>query len=206
MKTDLKIVIADDHELVRLGIERTIQENEIAEVVGKFSDGKKLLQGLNSIAANFIIIDINMPNLNGIETAEQLLIRFPKIAILVVSQYEDIGLIKKLKKMGVKGHLPKSFDQNQLIEAILTIRNKEDFFPLLDNNNDDKRINRFKLTSRELEIIYLLAMGNTTKDMAVKLELSDYTIDTHRKNITRKTNAKSPLAIINLAKELNLID
>jgi DNA-binding NarL/FixJ family response regulator len=115
-------------------------------------------------------------------------------------------MIKKLKDMGVKGHLPKTFDQNQLIEAILTIKNMQDFFPLLDKNNNFKPPNRFKLTSRELEIIYLIAVGNTTKEMAAKLKLSDYTIDTHRKNIIRKTNAKSTLEVLNLAKELNLID
>lgn len=202
MKTNLKILIADDHNLIISGIETIIENNQLGEIVAKANDGKELLLKLNVTVVNFIILDINMPNLNGIETAEKVLSRFPLMKILIISQYENLELIKKLKVMGVKGYLSKSFEEALFVKAIKQIEKGTDFFPLLDIKKENNPKNIFNLTQREIEVINLISNQFSTKEIAKELFLSEYTVETHRKNICRKTGAKTTIAFLNLSKEL----
>ncbi len=198
-----KIIIADDHRLICSALEQIITDNFINTEIVKVHDGKQVLEKLNSFQANLIILDINMPNLNGLETAEIILSRYPKMKILVVSQNENSSLIKKLKVMGVKGYLPKTFDQELFIEAIQSIQNDQLFFPINELKNDILK-DRYNLTAREIEVIYLIIKGLNTKEMAAYLKISAYTVDTHRKNIASKTGAKTPINLILLLDEMGL--
>jgi len=171
-------------------------------VVGIAEDGKKLIQMLNSTKADLIILDINMPNLNGMETAEIVLRRFPKMKILIVSQYEGFELMNKMKMMGILGYLPKTFNQDLIIDAINSLKNNVNFFPLLENYLPSKKSNKYNLTSREIEIIQLVCKGNSTKKISETLKLSHYTIETHRKNIVRKTGSKNILELVKILEEL----
>lgn len=202
MKNTQRILIADDHNLIISGIETIIENNKLGEVVAKVNDGKELLLKLNSTPVNLIILDINMPNLNGIETTEKVLARFPLMKILIISQYENLELIKKLKLMGVKGYLSKTFEEELFIEAIKNIQKGFGFFPLLEIKNDVNATNIYNLTNREVEVINLISNELSTKEIAKTLFLSEYTIQTHRKNIIRKTGAKTTIAFLNLSKEL----
>ena len=204
MKNTQRILIADDHNLIISGIETIIENNKLGTVVAKVNDGKELLLKLNSTAVNLIILDINMPNLNGIETAEKVLSRFPKMKILIISQLENVELIKKLKLMGVKGYLCKTFEEKTFVDAIINIQNGIDFFPLLEIkiNSNSPKPNIYNLTSREIEVINLISSEFSTKEIAQALFLSEYTIQTHRKNIIKKTGAKTTIAFLNLSKEL----
>lgn len=202
MKNNQRILIADDHNLILSGIETMIENNQLGEIVAKANDGKELLLKLNSIPVNFIILDINMPNLNGLETAEKVLARFPLMKILIISQYENLELIKKLKLIGVKGYLSKSFEEELFVEAIKEIWNGSLFFPLLELKKDVNSTNIYNLTQREVEVINLISNELSTKEIAKALFLSEYTIETHRKNIIRKTGAKTTIAFLHLSKEL----
>jgi DNA-binding NarL/FixJ family response regulator len=202
MKNTQRILIADDHNLIISGIETIIENNKLGEIVAKVNDGKELLLKLNSTSVNLIILDINMPNLNGIETAEKVLARYPLMKILIISQYENLELIKKLKLMGVKGYLSKTFEEELFIEAIKNIHKGMDFFPLLEIKKEVNSTNIYNLTNREVEVINLISNELSTKEIAKTLFLSEYTIQTHRKNIIRKTGAKTTIAFLNLSKEL----
>lgn len=202
MKNTQRILIADDHNLIISGIETIIKNNKLGEIVAKVNDGKELLLKLNSTSVNLIILDINMPNLNGIETAEKVLARYPLMKILIISQYENLELIKKLKSMGVKGYLSKTFEEELFIEAIKNIQKGFDFFPLLEIKKEVNSTNIYNLTNREVEVINLISNELSTKEIAKTLFLSEYTIQTHRKNIIRKTGAKTTIAFLNLSKEL----
>ncbi len=203
MKADYKIIIADDHQLICSAIEQIITDNFLNTKIVKVHDGKQVLEKLNSFQANLIILDINMPKLNGLETAEIILSRYPNMKILVVSQNENNSLIKKLKDIGVKGYLPKTFEQELLIEAIYSIQNDELFFPLSEIKNDILK-DKYNLTVREIEVIYLIIKGMNTKEIATSLDISAYTVDTHRKNISRKTGAKTPVNLILLLDEMGV--
>jgi DNA-binding NarL/FixJ family response regulator len=202
MRNTQRILIADDHNLIISGIETIIENNKLGEIVAKVNDGKELLLKLNSTSVNLIILDINMPNLNGIETAEKVLARYPLMKILIISQYENLELIKKLKLMGVKGYLSKTFEEELFIEAIKNIHKGMDFFPLLEIKKEVNSTNIYNLTNREVEVINLISNELSTKEIAKTLFLSEYTIQTHRKNIIRKTGAKTTIAFLNLSKEL----
>jgi len=198
-----KIIIADDHQLICSAIEQIITDNFLSTEIVKVNDGKQVLEKLNSFQANLIILDINMPNLNGLETADIILSRYPNMKILVVSQNENYSLIKKLKDLGVKGYLPKTFEQELLIEAIYSILHEKLFFPLNETKNETLK-DIYNLTAREIEVIFLIVKGMNTKEIAASLDISAYTVDTHRKNISRKTGAKTPVNLILLLDEMGL--
>lgn len=200
-----KIVIADDHKLIISGIKQIIEVNGLGTVVAQANDGLELLQLLKETAVDLLILDINMPKLNGIEAAEKILKRHPTISILMLSQYENVELIKKLKTLGVNGYLTKIFEISQLVEAINEISDNQLYFPSLKNESNFKETDKHELTKREEEIIKLLAVGKTSKEIADILFLSEYTIETHRKNIMRKLEVNSIIALLNKAKDLGYI-
>lgn len=201
MTTQYNIAIADDHKLILSGIRNIIQDNKLGTIVGEVNNGLQMLKLLQQENIDMVILDINMPELNGIETAKKVVQLYPEIAILMLSQYENIELIKELKSIGVKGYLSKNFETNQLIESINTIRQDKIYFPSLVSENNLIVIDKTNLTSREIEIISLISKGKTSKEIAAQLFLSQYTIETHRKNCMRKLGVNSIINLINVSKE-----
>ncbi|WP_313215090.1 response regulator transcription factor, partial [Soonwooa sp.] len=140
----------------------------------------------------FIILDINMPELNGLDAALKIRELYSRIPIMVVSMNEDWTIIEKLKKIGVNGFIPKSFENEDLQTAISQILKGEDYFPTIINS---KFFQKKQLSQREVEIIKLIIDGKSSREIAELLKLSVFTVDTHRKNIGRKTGAKSALQL-----------
>ena len=199
------IVIADDHKLIISGISHIIATNNLGKIISEVYDGVELLQFLQNNEVDLAIIDINMPELNGIEAAKKIIQLYPNISILMLSQYENIELIKKLKTIGIKGYLSKNFEITELIAAIKTIKENDVFFPSLDAVRGILKKDKFHLSAREIEIISLIAEGKTSKEIANELILSEYTIETHRRNCMRKLEVNSIITLINKAKELGYI-
>jgi DNA-binding NarL/FixJ family response regulator len=208
-----KIIIADDHKLLADGIEEIINQNNLGEVIAKATDGKVLLQLLNSNKPDLVLLDINMPNLDGYDTASMVKLRHENIKIIIISQQEGKEMVQKFYDLGVDGYLSKSFERNDFIHAIIKVKTGEKVFPLLEkdllaerkqNTNFKNGENTFNLSEREKEIIKLISSGLTTNQIALKLFLSEYTVETHRKNIGKKTGANSPCLITNFAIEHNL--
>lgn len=206
-----KIIIADDHTLFADGLEQIIQSLEDFEVIAKVTDGKMLLQKLNRAVPDIILMDINMPYLNGMEAAEKILRLFPKIKIIFISMYSSVKLVDEAKNIGASGFIIKNITAPELKEAIISVKNGTTIYPgpALPGNsstppNDDPFLLQYKLTPKEVQIIKLIKEGNATKQVATLLELSTYTIETHRKNINRKLSVRSTAELIAMAHKLNI--
>lgn len=206
-----KIIIADDHTLFADGLEQIVQSLEAFEVIAKVTDGKMLLQKLNAAIPDIILMDINMPWLNGMEAAEKIAQQFPQIKIIFISMYSNAQLIEQAKILGARGFIMKNITAPELKETIISIKNgavvyagltaaSNDAIP----QTDDPFLLQYKLTPKEVQIIKLIKEGNATKQIAALLELSTYTIETHRKNINRKLNVRSTAELTAITHKFNI--
>lgn len=206
MSKSTKLIIADDHLLFTEGIENILGMMPGFEVIAKVSNGKALLHMLNTLIPDIVLMDINMPILNGLEAAAFIRKSHPEVKIVFVSMYRSAQLIEQAKALGASGFLLKDITAPVLKESILAVRNGEQVFLEWEEPNHSKEIAfyndpfmlAYKLSQRELEIIKLIKDGFSTKQIAQTLELSVYTVETHRKNINRKMGVKSPTELLAL--------
>lgn len=199
------IAIADDHNLILSGIRNIILDNDLGTIIGEANNGIKLLQLLQNVKPNLVILDVNMPELNGVQTAKKITEMYPNISILMLSLYENIPLIKELHAIGVKGYLSKSFEIHELVNSIKTIKNGQESFPNFKNESLSLHQEKTKLTSREIEVLSLIAQGQKSKDIAINLYLSQYTVETHRKNLMRKLEVNSISSLLHVARDLGYL-
>lgn len=209
---EYNIIIADDHKMLSDGLETIIHESGLGVVMAKVNNGKDLLRKLNSTQVALVILDVNMPVMDGLEAAEFIKLRYPQVKILVVSQHESIAVIEKFRSLNVEGYLPKSMERADLVNAIEKIKNNEKVFFTPEDVSDKKgkqllflNNDKYNLSEREYEIVLMIVKGMTTRQIAQKLYLSEYTVETHRKNIGRKTGAHNPAAIVKFAMENKII-
>ena len=206
----IKIIIADDHTLFINGLQLLLHDQDWIEVIDIAHDGKELLNILPKTQPDLILLDINMPVLNGLDTARYIKQSFPFIKLIMLSTYNEEHLIDKAKQTGVNGYLLKNSSKDELLQTIRLVMNNQTSFPYLqpkEENIFDKQDNflkQFNLTKRETEIILLLKDNFTNQQIADKLFLSIYTVETHRKNIMQKLGLKSPAALMKFIIENNL--
>ena len=205
IENEYNIAIADDHRLILSGIRNIILDNNLGNIIGEVNNGLQMLQLLQNKKPNLVILDVNMPELNGVQTAKKITEMYPNISILMLSQYENIQLIKELKSIGVKGYLSKNFEIDQLIDSIETIKQGREYFPSFTQEYLSLNKDKINLTSREIEVLSLIALGEKSKEIACQLFLSQYTVDTHRKNLMRKLDVNSVSGLLNVARDLGYI-
>lgn len=207
------VIIADDHVLFADGLEQLVHSLEGFRVTGKVTDGKMLMQKLNTVSTDIILMDINMPYLNGIEAAQKVLSLYPKIKIVFISMYYNLQLMNQAKETGATGYIMKDVTAVVLKEAIINAKNGiQTFLPpvakdtLLNDmmKDQDPFVLHHKLSPREMDIIHLIKEGNSTKQVAALLELSVFTVETHRKNINRKLKVQSTAELVALMHKFNL--
>lgn len=209
----IKILIADDHDIVLEGYKSILSEIPNMEVVGKAANGKEVLYMLQSNLVDIVLMDLNMPQMDGIEATEKVKELFPNVKILVLTMLGDSMHIKKLIDLGVDGYLLKNSDKATLIRAIESVYEGKSFF---DGEVTKTILNRFKqkieiddeevfLSDRELEIITQIALGLSTAEISEKLFISPHTVKTHRKNINFKLGIHNPAELLIFAKKKNLI-
>ena len=210
MASTINVIIAEDHPTFSFGIEQNLSNFENISIIGKASNGKQLMQMLNSLTPNLILLDIMMPYMTGIEAAVQIKRKAPSIKIIFITMYEDSHIIEQCKECG-DGYISKSTTVNELIKAINTVTCENGKYFLkatINSQNDiyaDDLVKKYKLTKREIELIQLLKNGKTTKEIAQKLFLSTLTIETHRKNIFRKLQVKNIAEMISFATNNSII-
>ncbi|SDD21358.1 response regulator [Niabella drilacis] len=205
-----RIIIADDHTLFADGLEQIVQSLDTFDVIGKVTDGKMLMQKLNTDVPDMILMDVNMPFLNGMEAAQKILSRFPKMKIIFISMYNNAQLTEQAKKMGAAGFIMKDVTAPVLKEAILNVNKGLTAFPVATAQvivpgfpeEEDPFLLRYKLSPRELDILQLIKEGKASKQIAGILDLSVYTVETHRKNIHRKLHVQSTAELIALAHKM----
>jgi DNA-binding NarL/FixJ family response regulator len=211
--TKLKILIVDDHQILIDGIEAMLQDVDNFEVVGKLLDGKIALSYLMHNQVDILLTDLYMPKMTGIELTQKVKKDFPEVKVLALSVSYDVSIVHDLMDAGISGFILKTIGRSELIEAINEVSRGNVYFSRevsneilrsLANRNDSEE-ETYRLTDREIEILKLIAQEFSNADIAKQLYISERTVETHRKNIYRKTNTKTIVGLIKYAVERKLI-
>ena len=194
----LKVVISDDHQIVRQGLRALLEKEADIEVVGEAEDGRATMRMASELLPDVIIMDISMPDLNGIEATRAITARRPKIKVIALSIYSNKRFIANMLKAGASGYLLKNCAFNELVDAIRAVSMNNTYLSpsicgvvvkdYVDSQAGDSSAFSV-LTAREREVLQLIAEGKTTRTIASSLNLSIKTIETYRQQIMDKVNA-----------------
>lgn len=199
----LRILIADDHDVARRGIRALLENHPGWQVCGEAKDGRETVELAAELKPDLILVDIGMPNLNGLEATRQILAVSPAAMILILTMHDTDQVVRDVLRAGARGFLLKSDAGRDLIAAVEALQQRRTFFTTKVSQmvlsgflNRDQQpslddLNGNVLTSREREVIQLLAEGKTSKEVAVALNLSIKTAETHRTNLMRKLDLHS---------------
>ncbi len=201
----IKLIIADDHQVFLDGIIELISKEDHIEVMGQANTGKQVLELLQTNTPDIILMDINMPEMDGIETTQMVKQKYPELKIIMLTMHETHQYIRKLLETGVDGYLLKTTSKNELIEAIKTVMDGKNYYgkavqdTFMNSFNSNKVVSDIKLTRREKEILELICEELSTNEIAEKLFISAYTVETHRKNLLSKTGSKNVAGLVKFA-------
>jgi DNA-binding NarL/FixJ family response regulator len=205
-----RLIIADDHPLLIEGLTKVLVEIEGLEVLDSARNGRQLLDRLRRLPVDLVLLDLNMPQMDGIDTLKMLRTEFPKVKTLVFTNYNQPKLIREVTLLGARGFLLKNSSSTILKEAVLAVLAGKTWFkdepavePVSELLTDDFT-KKYQVTRREVEILRKIAKGHTTKEIGEQLFVSEFTINAHRRNICRKLNIYTPVGLVNFAKEHGL--
>lgn len=198
----IRIILSEDHAVMRRGLRLILQEQPDFEVVGEASDGREAVALAENLKPDVAVLDITMPNLNGIEAAKLISVKQLGTSIVMLSMHADESFVLRALKAGARAYVLKDARENDLISAIrLVFEGKSFFSPAVSRTLVEDYVRQLQdkdiedsyelLTLREREVLQLVAEGKTNKDIASMLNLSLYTIETHRSNILEKLNLHS---------------
>ena len=210
----IKLLIADDHTMFLQGIVSLLEQEQNITIVGKAINGIEALKIVKNTDIDFIILDITMPEMDGIQLSKILKKNHPNIKILIVSTHSNVMVISRLIRIGVNGYLLKNAEKEDLLKAINTIASGENYFAeelqekhFINSTKIEKQIsNLTELSSREKEILILIAQEYNTAEIAEKTFISLNTVNTHRRNLLSKLNAKNTAGLVKYAVENGLVD
>ena len=213
----IKIVIADDQVIVAEGIGVMLEQQEDFELMGIASNGEKLLHMLNSVQPHMVLLDLNMPVLDGFATCTQIREKFPEIIVVALTTYDDDKMRQRIKAAGAAGMLLKYTSSTDLaVKLRLIMASGYNGTFVSDESGDkteiDEQTNRndvfllkHKISERELDVVRLIADGLNSEEIAKKLFLSEHTIKTHRKNILEKLNLNNTAELVNFIHKHKLL-
>ena len=207
MSKPIRILLADDHNVMRRGLRLLLESQPGFSVVGEAADGHQAVEQTIATKPDVVVLDIAMPHLNGTEAAQRITEMLPGTAIVILSMHSDEGYVLRALKAGAKGYLVKDSAESDLIDAIKAVSAGKAFFSpevskvLVDDYVREMRSRGMEdsyelLTAREREILQLLAEGKSNKDIAAFLNLSLFTVETHRRNLQEKLNLHSLAELI----------
>lgn len=210
----IKIAIADDHQMVLDGLQLIISQESSLQMIGTAHNGQEILDLLAKEKVEVLLLDINMPIMNGIDTMKIVGKKYPNLAVLGLSMLDDTIVIKKLVKYGARGFLLKNSGKDKIIEAINEIHEGRKYFDkaiinkLLENDNTKSVGTSLfpKLSRREKEILNLIIQEHTTQEIADKLFISFGTVETHRRNIINKLGVRNTAGMVRVALEYQLLE
>lgn len=209
-----RILIADDHEIVRRGIRALLESHPGWEVCGEATDGRDAIDKARELNPDVALLDVGMPNLNGLDAARQILATAPRTRVLILTVHESEQIVREVLEVGARGFLLKSDAARDLVSAVEALQRRTTFFTssvaeLVLNGylhrRDDTKPFKDRLTAREREVVQLLAEGKTSKEVAVVLNLSVKTAETHRTNVMRKLDLHSVADLVRYAVRNNIV-
>jgi DNA-binding NarL/FixJ family response regulator len=209
-----RILVVDDHALVREGICALLKLQPDMEVVGEASDGRQALEMASRLRPDIVLMDISMPGLGGIEATYEIRKKYPDIKILILSQYDDAEYVRRLINAGISGYILKHALVTELVSAICAVSRGEMYlYPAVASQVVDQYLGRRaqvedpyeKLTEREKQVLKLLAEGASHKEIASMLGISAKTAITHQTNISQKLSIHSRAALIKFALKRGII-
>lgn len=216
MMSKYKILIVDDHALFRSGLRLLLGSNDKYEVVGEACNGIEMLRFLEHTMPDVVLLDIAMPEMDGIETAAKSLAKYPELRIITLSMYGEEDYYFKMVEVGVKGFLLKNSDINEVINALDSVLDggsyfsQELLFNLVSNLRSSHETvienNDAALSGRELEILLLICKGMINTEIADTLFISKRTVDKHRANILEKTQCKNTANLVVYAIKNGLVE
>jgi DNA-binding NarL/FixJ family response regulator len=203
----IRILLADDHTVVRKGLRLLLESQPGFSVVAEAADGRAAVSMAEREVPDVVVMDVAMPTLNGIEAARQITARLPHVAVVFLSMHSDESYVLKALKSGARGYLLKDSAEHDLIQAVRAVTQGKSFFsPAISKMMVEDYIRVLQerqiedtydlLTTREREVLQLLAEGKSNKEVAVVLNLSLHTVETHRGNILQKLNLHSGAELI----------
>lgn len=203
----VRILLADDHTVMRAGLRALLERQPNLEVVGEAGDGRQTVELASSHVPDVVVMDIAMPNLNGVEATRRMVSKQPTISVVILSMYSDESYVMRALEAGARAYLLKDSAVTDLIRAIEVVSQGKSFFsPKIGRILAEEYVRALKqkgladsyelLTPREREILQLLAEGKTNKEVATTLNVSVYTAETHRGNILQKLNLHSSAELV----------
>jgi DNA-binding NarL/FixJ family response regulator len=200
-------MLADDHAVLRAGLKLVVDREPDMKVVAEAVDGREAVDLAPDSGADVLVMDVAMPGLNGIEAARQILAKKPALAVVILSMHIDESYVLRSLRAGAKGYLLKESAETDVISAIRAVALGKSFFsPKVTKLLQEEYVQRLQqegkddsyeaLTPREREILQMIAEGQANKDVANKLNLSLYTVETHRGNILQKLGLRSAAEVV----------
>lgn len=208
---EIKLIIADDHELFRNGLVEILKKHDDIKIVKSVADGFELMNVIKEgFEADIVLLDLTMPKMDGFEVLKELKDLNAKIKPIVISMHTVGNYIAKCARMGAYSYLLKNTDESELIFAIRTVYKGKKYFSAeisekMINFMSAQSVSDNVLSKKETEVLGLISKGLTTKEIAAKLFVSSRTIETHRTNILKKLEVKNTAELIKKATEINLI-
>jgi DNA-binding NarL/FixJ family response regulator len=188
---EFTIYIADDHAIVVEGLTEILRSQSHLKIIGTGSNGEDIVKLMQNRRADVVILDINMPKMNGIQCTEWIKKNYPQTKVIILTMFPEKSYIDQLISVGADGCLLKSRGSKDLIEAITRVSESKSYFDSIKDFAQPNAHPVYNLSEREIEIIRLIVGGSTSTEIAEKLFLSEHTVKTHRKNIFRKVNVNS---------------
>jgi two-component system, NarL family, response regulator NreC len=214
--TLIKVLLADDHTIVRKGIRSLLDAEESIEVVGEAEDGRKAIEKVKEIRPDVVLMDIGMPGLNGVEATIQIKKACPEVKVLILSMHTDEQYVHHVLQAGASGYLVKQAAEAELLVAISAVyKGKKYLSPEISTGvvegylrqTPDGKVDDYSvLTNREREVLQLIAEGKTNKEIAVLLNVAVKTADTHRTHIMSKLGTNNTAELVLKATRMGLVE
>lgn len=195
----IQVALVDDHQLFRSGISFIIDDTEDIEVAFEASNGQEFLNYLMEYQPDVVLMDINMPVMDGVEATRSALEKFPELKVLILSMFGEIDYYNTMIDIGVKGFILKDIDNEELIDAIRKVDKGGSYFSqelllqLIKNKPEDEQV---ELTKREKEVLELICLGYSNQEISEKLFISQRTVERHRSSLLFKTDSKNSVSLV----------
>ena len=209
--TPIRLLLADDHPLIREGIRSLLSGNERLQVAGEVEDGQALIDAYKRLQPDVVLADIKMPRVTGLEALRELVKEFPNIRFVVLTMHEEREHVINALRLGASGYVMKNAERDELIKAVITVYEGGRYFSpevaniLADAVSGNATPALPEVSPREKEVLDLVAHGLSTKQVADKLGISTRTVETHRINMLKKLKVSNTAELIRKAIELNII-